>query len=470
MKFLTLLALLAFSATAAAFYQRSCKRCNDPNDLDCELEDQVVCPWGKMCLTASAILEIDGTQKTRIFKDCVGADLCPSTGQRQISGGVGDAYALANVYCCQGNGCNDEELPFPEFSSHEPNRRICSSCEGEDCLEVECRGDEDTCFTGQLLVHGEYVPLVGCGTEDVCSAAAALESVPFLEKLGTVAEEPECSEAPEPQARRCLMCNDTTDSTCASTTEIECPMTDDQCVTATFLGGRVYRGCGPPSVCPADRPVDTVVELAIESGGTAGGANLKCCRGDNCNNDTLAAPAAGTNNGMFCSICFPGTSICNFLIQCQGIEDRCFSAIGNVSGSVNTLLGCASASVCEAPGSAAAPFLLSDTELMEPLSCCEGLTCNDPDRPTEAPPTTTMSPPTSSTSSSSEEDDDSDFGDGFFPTSDPLEDPFLGGGAKDAVAQQMLFLVQQLLLYLQQLQLFLLLVYVQLMLQQAALW
>lgn len=450
---LTMTMLLLAAATGGATV---CKRCTDPNDLDCSLEEEVFCPWGKMCISASVLVESGGEMKTRIYKDCVGRSLCPSPGQRTISTNVGGAFAVGNAQCCNSPRCNQETLPFPDAADHGLNRRFCPACDG--CSDtVECRGAEDTCFNAQLLKHGEQLTVYGCGSPDVCSAAGRLDLIPFMEKLGTVVDEPQCSAAPPQTARRCQVCDDPTDPTCAMMTEEDCPLEADKCITVVFADGAIYRGCAAPELCPA---VGNTT-LSVEIGSMNGLANARCCRGDGCNDDTPAAPVAAPNNGRLCSICFPGTAACNFLIQCQGNEDRCFTTTGLDSG--NPILGCTSSSVCSAPSSV--NVLLPSLEATGPISCCSGSFCNDPDATTTvAPTTTTVTPPTMMPSAGDK---------------DPLGP--LG------VSQQMLFLLQQLLLYLQQLQLLLLqcpadlqlllqpllllcqqlLIYVQLMLQPA---
>ncbi|CAN9500828.1 unnamed protein product [Ophioblennius macclurei] len=477
MKFLLAVTLLAALSTTVV--ARICKHCTDPNDLECSLVEDVICPWGKMCISASVRVDNNGSVTTRIYKDCVGRSLCPSTGRRSISSNLGEEYSLANVKCCSSPNCNDETLPFPDESEHQPNRRFCPG----DNVMVECRGAEDTCFEAELLKLGEEVKVYGCGSDDVCDASRKLESLPFLERVGTVSETPTCSNAPAQTRRVCLVCDDPADPTCTTSTAQECPSEDDKCVSLTYSDGRIYRGCGTPSICPE---VGTVT-FSANSGSSSGLVTAVCCRDNECNLDNPELPVEPDLSTRLCSICFTGTSVCSFMARCNELEDTCFSTYGNVSGNVVPLLGCASSSVCSNPASFES-ILFPNTPRTGPLSCCNSTGCNDPTR-VPVDPSTTLPPAVTTAAKTTA-------GPGFGSPGLDKDlslllglDSGLGSALDSSVSQQMGFLVQQMLLYLQQLQIFLLqcpldqqlllqplllliqqlLVYVQLLVQQGAL-
>ncbi|CAN9500825.1 unnamed protein product [Ophioblennius macclurei] len=132
-------------------------------------------------------------------------------------------------------------------------------------------------------------------------------------------------------AHQCLTCSD---DSCSSTTSLTCS-SETMCLSATILDGgtgqpetqRVFKGCATSSVCPTtgDRT------FSLDSVSSSVLASARCCDTDDCNGETLPAPNPQTDSGEDCFFCFPGQTDCQNILNCEGVEDRCFGGIGESS-------------------------------------------------------------------------------------------------------------------------------------------
>ncbi|KAI1886293.1 hypothetical protein AGOR_G00212510 [Albula goreensis] len=102
--------------------------------------------------------------------------------------------------------------------------------------------------------------------------------------------------------------------------------------------------------------------------------SAECCDSDSCNTEPATPLADNSPNGRQCFTC--EGDLCNKTLDCQGPEDRCFSA--SLSGNNQTQMekGCVSKSICD---NAENPVLES-LPISLNLTCCKGNFCNSAPR------------------------------------------------------------------------------------------
>ncbi|XP_039892912.1 integumentary mucin C.1-like [Simochromis diagramma] len=185
-----------------------------------------------------------------------------------------------------------------------------------------------------------------------------------------------------------LECQTCTDQTCSSTVPITCS-SETMCVTATILATspgntatQIYKACASSSLCPVTSSQIFSINMGVQSAL----ASATCCNTDNCNSQTLDAPAPQSSNGRLCNVC--STHLCDTPIQCQGVEDQCFQSMMTDGTNTFPAYGCASTNLCAAASSLKSlPFMKSIGTITK------GPTCNSPST-TPAPTTTTAAPTT----------------------------------------------------------------------------
>ncbi|KAF5904181.1 urokinase plasminogen activator surface receptor-like, partial [Clarias magur] len=97
----------------------------------------------------------------------------------------------------------------------------------------------------------------------------------------------------------------------------------DQCLTATYsvyvngakLSHTSLKTCGMPEMCTG---------ASMNLGEVKVNSNVKCCKTDFCNTETLPETRKQTHNDKKCFTC--NANDCSGTVQCEGSEDRCIAA------------------------------------------------------------------------------------------------------------------------------------------------
>ncbi|XP_040895410.1 urokinase plasminogen activator surface receptor-like [Toxotes jaculatrix] len=199
-----------------------------------------------------------------------------------------------------------------------------------------------------------------------------------------------------------LQCQTCTNEQCSSTVPVTCS-SETMCITASLQGTsysnqerRVFfKQCAPSSVCPATNSRTFSFNI-----GSSIFINYLCCNTDNCNSETLTFLTDQSDNSLQCFTCDPVTSQCNTILQCKGLEDRCFQAsvTNEFTGSTSPISGCISGKQC---GVVADPFVkLFLGKVSSELSCCETSLCTNFTTTVNPTPTTTSATQSATTTSS----------------------------------------------------------------------
>ncbi|XP_028301188.1 mucin-2-like [Gouania willdenowi] len=364
-------------------------RCKSCTDSTCSSEVTVACTSETMCITAST-LDVETNEESR-FKGCAASSLCPRTGTFDFSTDTVSSNALITAECCNTENCNSENLPIPSTPSNNGHR--CFFCiPGIPVCNflVPCQENENFCFDGHVNTGSGTSQVAGCTTADVCNVAPGHGMLPLLPQVGNFTTGPNCcvpnlcNDFTEPTtagpstAAPPLRCKSCTDSTCSSEITITCT-SETMCITASSLDVETneasrFKGCAASSLCPRtgtfDFSTDVVSSNAI--------ITAQCCNTENCNSENLPIPTSPPTNGQRCFFCIPGTTICNFLVQCQGEENSCFDGHVNTDSGTSQVAGCTTADVCEiAPGHGMLPLLPDVGNFNTGPNCCSTELCND---------------------------------------------------------------------------------------------
>ncbi|XP_051233407.1 urokinase plasminogen activator surface receptor-like [Dicentrarchus labrax] len=199
-------------------------------------------------------------------------------------------------------------------------------------------------------------------------------------------------------AKLALVCQTCKNQECSSTAPLTCS-SETMCITASIRatsagtpGQQIFKACASSSLCPAAGSQTYSANL----GAASALASATCCNTDNCNSATLPFPATPADNSLQCFSCDPATSQCTSLLQCKGLEDRCFQATVTHGSTTSPVFSCASANLCAAAASLGSlPFMENVGTISSGPSCCGTSLCNTVT--TIATPTTTTAAPTTTT-------------------------------------------------------------------------
>ncbi|XP_062279683.1 uncharacterized protein LOC133984397 [Scomber scombrus] len=93
--------------------------------------------------------------------------------------------------------------------------------------------------------------------------------------------------------------------------------------------------------------------------------SVRVCNTDGCNIEDIPYPGDLKKNGLKCFTCDdPSSVVCNKIVQCMGVQDRCIK---------RTVLGCVSANLCE--DARRLEFFLDLKSPRKP-KCCGSSFCN----------------------------------------------------------------------------------------------
>ncbi|XP_013859516.1 phospholipase A2 inhibitor and Ly6/PLAUR domain-containing protein [Austrofundulus limnaeus] len=140
-----------------------------------------------MCITASILANLSGTEVKRVYKACASSSLCPSTGNQTFSADLGFSSSTASAFCCNTDNCNTQTLPFPTIQPS--NDLMCFICEANTskCLStVQCSGQETNCFSANVTNQSTTHALQGCVTPNIKRDAQSLFDLVFLNTTGTI--------------------------------------------------------------------------------------------------------------------------------------------------------------------------------------------------------------------------------------------------------------------------------------------
>ncbi|CAJ1059446.1 urokinase plasminogen activator surface receptor-like [Xyrichtys novacula] len=132
------------------------------------------------------------------------------------------------------------------------------------------------------------------------------------------------------------------------------------------------RNCTAPSLCSAiERQISfTHGLIRVANSGY-------CCNTDGCNNRDVNVPDVQTQNGLQCFTCSgPQDTVCDTIVKCVGIQDRCFKTVLSVEGKTGPMLGCASANMCEGHTELENSLLSLPSQLPSAPQCCGTSLCN----------------------------------------------------------------------------------------------
>uniref|UniRef100_A0A3B3DKC8 UPAR/Ly6 domain-containing protein n=1 Tax=Oryzias melastigma TaxID=30732 RepID=A0A3B3DKC8_ORYME len=167
-------------------------------------------------------------------------------------------------------------------------------------------------------------------------------------------------------ALKCYQCM-TSDPEGCTDQEVECPSENHQCASSfIFISGGSpsetiqMKGCFLPEECN---------EYSAIYGEEKRLRISKCCKSDLCNTEPVPEPSEPVPNGLQCFGCVGDD--CNRTVNCEGIEDHCFTETVSFSIITRTRKGCASKSVCSAGESNS-----GEESFGIKRSCCQGNFCN----------------------------------------------------------------------------------------------
>ncbi|XP_051231750.1 phospholipase A2 inhibitor and Ly6/PLAUR domain-containing protein-like [Dicentrarchus labrax] len=189
MKLIPSLTLIwALSSTAGALQCQTC------TNLQCSSTVLFTCLSAtELCLEASIQGTSSGATVQQILKACAPPSLCPATGFQNISVNLGIVSAVASVRCCNTDNCNNNTTPASPVAQTS-NSLQCFTCNTSQCnIPLQCKGEEDRCFQASVINGSSTFPVFGCASSNLCTAAASLGSLPFVQGIGDLSSSgPSC--------------------------------------------------------------------------------------------------------------------------------------------------------------------------------------------------------------------------------------------------------------------------------------
>uniref|UniRef100_A0A3B3CF22 Uncharacterized LOC112143158 n=1 Tax=Oryzias melastigma TaxID=30732 RepID=A0A3B3CF22_ORYME len=169
---------------------------------------------------------------------------------------------------------------------------------------------------------------------------------------------------PKAEALKCYQCMNSDPEGCTDQ-EVECPSENHQCASVFLKGGSPsekiqMKGCVLPEECN---------EYSAIYGEEKRLRISKCCNSDLCNTEPVPEPSEPVPNGLQCFGCFEKD--CDKIVNCEGIQDHCYTQTMSVDAVTLTLKGCVSKNVCSTGESNSVEESLGNKS-----RCCQGNLCN----------------------------------------------------------------------------------------------
>ncbi|XP_074492432.1 uncharacterized protein LOC141768226 [Sebastes fasciatus] len=162
-----------------------------------------------------------------------------------------------------------------------------------------------------------------------------------------------------------LQCQSTQNSS-----RVDC---NEYCAAAAIQGSsgeRQSRLCLSSSVC---KPNNQTFSYNIGFSNLT--AFVHCCNTTECNQQNVSYPGVQGKKDLQCFTCDDGQStVCNKIVWCVGVQDRCISGSVMVSNNIKKTFGCASKNLCEAASELR--YLDGYLNFTDEPKCCETKLCN----------------------------------------------------------------------------------------------
>ncbi|XP_039595634.1 prestalk protein-like [Polypterus senegalus] len=147
-------------------------------------------------------------------------------------------------------------------------------------------------------------------------------------------------------------------SSCSSPA-MQCGVSAIQTIQNSLNQTQYIRSCVNPAICN--------VSMSINTGELSAVSHTECCQSNLCNSNSTEVITPSPNTLQ----CHSATSNVDQVVQCAGIEDRCFTL--GISG-LGLVQGCASQSACDNVQMIADYFGFTT---ISNISCCQGSFCNN---------------------------------------------------------------------------------------------
>ncbi|CAJ1059448.1 phospholipase A2 inhibitor and Ly6/PLAUR domain-containing protein-like [Xyrichtys novacula] len=130
--------------------------------------------------------------------------------------------------------------------------------------------------------------------------------------------------------------------------------------------------CTAPSLCSAIER-----QISFTYGSSRVATSGYCCNTDGCNNRNVKVSDVQTRNGLQCFTCSgPQDTVCDTIVQCVGIQNRCFKSIMSMQGKTGPVLGCVSANLCEGNIEGERSLFSMPVQILSAPQCCGTSLCN----------------------------------------------------------------------------------------------
>ncbi|XP_063168617.1 phospholipase A2 inhibitor and Ly6/PLAUR domain-containing protein-like [Candoia aspera] len=169
-----------FSSILSTVASLKCQTCLVSGN-ECKEEDvkMVECKDNEeFCFSIIANTTLTNVSMTLMIKGCLKPEECHEGFYSTTT--INDRYELANMHCCQTDGCNSEPLLLPNYEELQPNGLQCPGCYVQDADSCEghqpviCLSTEDQCLkvTSSIQAFGNYTDkysFQGCTTKKSCA-------------------------------------------------------------------------------------------------------------------------------------------------------------------------------------------------------------------------------------------------------------------------------------------------------------
>ncbi|CAJ1059447.1 hypothetical protein L3Q82_026078 [Xyrichtys novacula] len=208
------------------------------------------------------------------------------------------------------------------FTCSNPLDTVCDTI-------VQCVGIQDRCFKGNLSLQGKTGPVLGCASANLCEGNIEGEKSLFSMPVQILSA---------PQCCGTSLCNS------APTFRLS---------VVPVLHHSTY----------TDKTCRTV-QVRFPT------PRVNLC-------SSVSVPDVQTRSGLQCFTCSgPQDTVCDTIVQCVGIEDRCFKTVLSVEGKTGPMLGCASANLCEGHTELEKSPHSLPSQLPSAPQCCGTSLCN----------------------------------------------------------------------------------------------
>ncbi|CAK6964507.1 uncharacterized protein LOC128361983 [Scomber scombrus] len=267
--------------------------------------------------------------RENVLRPCKSSELC-ATAASQVFG----LCFILQIICI--DGCNSEDIPHP--GDQKKNGRQCITCDPSSSVcnqTVQCVGVEDRCFNMTVEYKHHEKPtsyILGCISSNFCEDTRRflylitdflimMKLILSLTLIWTLSSK----EYMDGRANQ-------------STTR--------RCFSSSLFSEGLH-----------------TFSLSLGLGTLT--TSVRVCNTDGCNIEDIPYPGDLKKNGLKCFTCDdPSSVVCNKIVQCMGVQDRCIK---------RTVLGCVSANLCE--DARRLEFFLDLKSPRKP-KCCGSSFCN----------------------------------------------------------------------------------------------